>query len=140
MNASFGTISIAEILWTICALPGLLVWLSNLNSARRDLRAVNRAGVIDGRYQWAKFSVLLTSVFSAIETLFLLLGLVGMLSPQTNNSTHLTPTGYVLTLGLLGSSALITLVGVRWRMVSNYILSVSRINAAAAEQTSEPIE
>lgn len=137
MNISFGTASIAEILWTFCSIPGLVVWLTNLGSARRDLSAVRRAGVINGRFQWAKFSVLLTSVFTIIEVVFLLVGITGMVAPSVSRTAQLTPTAYALTLGLIGSSAMITFVGIRWRQVSNYILSTSRAksNVEPTDQT-----
>lgn len=126
MNISFGTASVAEILWTVCSIPGLVVWMTNLGSARQDMRAVRLAGVVNGRYQWAKFSVLLTSVFSLIEVVFLVVGVTGMIAPSASRTSQLTPTAYALTLGLIGSSALITFVGIRWRQVSNYILSTAR--------------
>ena len=136
MIMSFGTASVPEILWTLCSIPGLFVWLWNLGSARRDLSAVHRAGIINGRFQWAKFSVLLTSVFFGIEIVFFVVGVTGMVAPPVVQNPKLTPTAYALTLGLIGSSAMITFVGIRWRQVSSYILSTSR---ARVEQ-SDPIE
>ena len=81
MNTSYGTITPAEVIWTLSSLPGLILWLDNLRNARKDLRAVRRLGYVDGRMIWAKFAVPKNAAFAFIEFSFLSIGLVAIRPP-----------------------------------------------------------
>lgn len=141
MNSSYGSATVYEILWTVCAMPGFALWLSNLISARRDLVAVQRLGMIDGRLIWAKFAVLQNAAFLSIEATFMVIGIVAMLQgPVSANSSKPTPTGLAITFGLLGTSVLMTFVGMRWRSVSKYILGAARLRAAGDVERSSTVE
>jgi hypothetical protein len=132
---SYGNANLIEILWTLCALPGLLLWSSNLRDAIHDRRAVRKLGIIDERLSWANFAILKNSAFLTIEAGFTMVGLTAMLQPPlVKGPIPLTPTQDVLTVCLLGTSALMTFVGIRWRQVSQHILGAARVRAAAAAE------
>jgi hypothetical protein len=131
VNVSYGSVTLVEVLWTVFAIPGFFVWFANLRSAQADLEAVRRLGVIDGRLVWAKFSVLKNASFFFIETGFLAIGITAMLQmPVVANPSKLSPTGWVMTFCLLSSSVLMTVVGLRWKHVSRYILDLARIRVS----------
>jgi hypothetical protein len=135
---SYGSVTLIEVMWTLCAVPGFLLWAANLQSARADLRAIRRLGIIDGRLIWARFAVLKNTAFMLIEASFMLIGITGMLqAPVSGGATRLTPTAFVLTASLLATSILMTFVGLRWRQVAKYIISAARLRAVNADQ---PVE
>lgn len=141
MNISYGSVTLVEVLWTVSALPGLILWFSNLRSAQKDLAAVLHLGVIDSRLTWAKFAILKNRAFLLIECAFLGIGVTAMLQyPIVANPSHLTPTSYAMTIGLLGSSALMTFVGLRWRKVSKQLLDAARIRAMKEMDANTPVD
>ena len=138
MNTSYGTVTLAELIWTLSSLPGLLLWLSNLRSARKDLRAVQTLGVVDGRLTWARFAVLKNTAFVSIETAFLLVGLTGMSQPPVLKApSSLTPTGWAVTICLFGSSVMMTIVGLRWRQVSRYLLETAKLRIVTSGEAND---
>ena len=121
----WGTADVVEVLWTVAALPGLIVWLVNRAAASRSLEAVRTLGFGNGRMVWAKFGVLLTTAFVAVESTFVLLGVISMLRsrPAQMGGDWTRP---ALTVGLIGTSLLIAFVGYRWRAVDVYLVSAAR--------------
>jgi hypothetical protein len=128
---SYGSVTLTELIWMVSATPGFLLWAANLQSAWKDLRAVRRLGIIDGRLVWARFAVLKNTAFMLVEASFILIGVTAMLqAPVSGAGTRLTPTGLVLTLCLLSTSVLMTIVGLRWRQVAKYIIDAARLRTA----------
>lgn len=119
---SFGTVDLIEVLWTLAALPGLVLWLTNRIIAGRSLRAVIRLRVSNGRMLWARFSVLLTNVFVGVEAVFVLVGGIALFRESTGNDVI----RFVLAFALIGASALITWVGWRWRVVDQELVKLGR--------------
>lgn len=117
----WGTADLVEVLWTLSALPGLVMWLVNLAAANRSRKAMVVLGYGNGRLLWARFGVLLTSVFSTVELVFVLIGVVAMLRSRPANMGG-DWTRPVLTVGLIGASALIAFVGWRWRVVDHELV------------------
>lgn len=123
-----GTADLTEIVWTLAAVPGLVLWLVNRVAAGRSRRAVRRLGVGNGRLVWARFSVLLTDVFVLIETVFVVVGISAMLRAPSPDSTTLSR--LIVSVGFAGVSCLITFVGYRWRVVEAEILAGAQARRA----------
>lgn len=118
------TIDVWEIVWTLAALPGLVVWFRNLREAAQDFRAVREISPRNGRYLWARFSALLTRAFVGLEVLFVVLGVVNMVRVPPADP-H--PEIHIITVGgLVLASVVITLIGYRWSQVNAEIVQAAR--------------
>lgn len=122
----WGTVDPIELVWTLAALPGLLVWIVNLVSASRSLRTVRLAGIVNGRRLIARYSVRKCWVLVIISGVFVLIGVSAMLRPPNPAAQHWDWLSLLLTAGLLGAPALITLLGFDWRRVEASVLAMAR--------------
>lgn len=111
----FATIQATEVLWLAAALPGLALWQSNMRYAMRSRALLRRAKVTNGRMVWARFSVLLTSTFTTIETGFVLIGVISMTTEPPPTSSILTR--WVVAGVLIAMSFLITYIAMKWKLV-----------------------
>ena len=121
---SVGTADLTEIVWTLAALPGLVLWLANRVEAGRGRRAVMKMKIGNGRLVWAQFSVLLTNVFVVIELVLVVVGAIAMSRSSPAEATALSQ--IVVGVGFAGASCLITFVGYRWRAVDTQIVAAAR--------------
>lgn len=126
------TISWYEVIWTLGAVPGLLLWLWNWKGAVSSLRAIRSISTGNGRLLWAQFSTLMTFVFVGIEAVFVMLGVIAMATPSPNRPTVTT---WVLVTGLLGASCAITFLAYKWRAVDQQIIGAARARDEARRVT-----
>lgn len=126
------TISWYEVIWTLGAVPGLLLWLWNWKDAVSSLRAIRSVSTGNGRLLWAQFSTLMTFVFVGIEAVFVMLGVIAMATPSPNRPTVTT---WVLVFGLLGASCAITFLAYKWRAVDRQIIGAARARDNARRAT-----
>lgn len=133
------TVDITELLWTVCAIPGLWLWILNQRESARDVRAARTIIPRNGRYLWASFSVLLTRMFVGIEVLFVLLGIVAMFRPSPMDPTPVIR--YVTVAGLILASAGITWLSYRWKQVNRDIVQAARdrMNTDAIPVVTPPV-
>lgn len=126
----WGTVDPIEVIWTLAALPGLVVWVVNLVSASRSLRAVRVIGIVNGRRMIARYSVRKCWVLVIISGVFVLIGVSAMLRPPNPGAPRWDWLSLLLTAGLLGAPALITLLGFDWRRVEASVLHSARRDTA----------
>lgn len=124
----WGTVEPLELVWTLAALPGLIIWIVNLTSASRSLRAVRSAGIVNGRRRIAQYTVRKCWVLIIISAVFVLIGISALLRPPNPGVPDWDWLRVLLTVGLLGAPALITLLGFDWRRVEASVLHSARHN------------
>lgn len=136
MIAITPTVDVGELLWIAAALPGLWLWLRNLREAKQDLRAVRAISPRNGRFLWARFSVLLTRTFVGIEVLFVLLGGVALFRvPPMDPHPE---TRYVTIGGLIVASIVISVIAQRWASVNAEIVQAARDKHLTLERELPP--
>lgn len=118
------SVSVLELIWTIVALPGAILWGLNRHSATMTLRAARLARVGNGRRVYANFAVKETSAWLGIEVLFLALGVLSMFVEPT--SSEVKWPAYVITFGMIAASLIITYLAFAWRGVDAVILEMAR--------------
>lgn len=116
------TVEVAEVVWTVAAFPGLIMWLVNLRDAGRT-RAAARLLPPD-RLAWARFSVQFCRVLVFVEVTYVGLGVVGMASPPNPAAQPLATLAIVL--GLITASAAVSFLGWRWRAVDRQLIAMAR--------------
>lgn len=121
---AYGTASWIEIIWTLAAIPGFILWLLSAISARKSLVATKRLKHTNGRLLWAKFSFKLTSLMTFIELTFIILGSIALSLPA-NPSSSLIST-IIIASGLTTVSIFITLLAYQWRAVEAQILHLAK--------------
>lgn len=126
----WGTADPLELIWTLAAFPGLVVWIGNLISAGQSRRAVRLAGISNGRWLIAQYSVRKCWVLITLSGVFVLIGISALLRPPNPGVPHWDWLSLLLTLGLLGAPALITLLGFDWRRVEAAVLNAARHDTA----------
>jgi hypothetical protein len=131
VNISLGTASLVEVLWTLVALPGLVLWGVNTRSAVLTIRAAKLAGISNGRMEWARFGLLLTSCFMFVEFVFLATGVIAMLRPS--NPDGVTVYNLVFAGIFMLASIIVTFVGKEWRRVDRYLVAAARLRSEAIE-------
>ena len=119
------SVSPLEVAWTLAAVPGLAVWLVNLRSAWRSLRAARHAGIGNGRLIVARYNVRKTLTMIYISAVFVLIGAVAMLRPPNPSVPPLDLLRILQTVGLLSAPALISYIGVSWRRVEYGVLRIA---------------
>lgn len=129
---SFGTAGIAEIIYTVAALPGLGFWFRNYLYARGTERMVKELPRRDGRSLWARFSVLLTGVFVGVESTFAFIGGYAMFMPESPNQTW-TFGRIILVSALIGANAVIGFLGIRWKQVDDAVTASARRRLAGED-------
>ena len=122
----YGTVDLIEVIWTLAALPGVVIWAINRAAAGRSLRAVRAQGIGNGRLVVARYSVFKSNVFIALSLVFVLIGAISMVRPANPEVAEWDWIRVVLTAGLLGAPALISLLGWRWRRVEQEIIALAR--------------
>jgi hypothetical protein len=128
---NWDTIQWIEVVWTLAALPGLVLWLVNRASAGRSLRAIKAVGALNGRLIIARYSVQKANVLIGVSFVFVLIGLVSMARPANPTVAAWDLLRVVLTAGLLGAPAAISYLGYRWRAVEQQVtaLYLKRLDA-----------
>lgn len=121
-----GTVDPLELIWTVAALPGLVVWVVNLHSARRSARAVRQAGIRDARAAVARYAVRKSLVMIHLAGVFAMIGIVAMLRPPNPEVPAWDALRILLTVGLLSAPAAISFIGVDWRRVEYETLRSAR--------------
>jgi len=129
------TIQFPELLWTLVAIPGLLLWVSNRMRARASLRAAERLHIGNGRRAFARFSVRETTVWAFVEAVFVAIGVVSMTYEQNPDSNGVSRT--VIVAGLIVASLMITALGVEWRRVDRELVRTAVAQMTAAQDTRE---
>jgi len=103
------TIAITELIWTIVATPGLLVWvllLRYIMSIHRTARKnYNRSNMVV-----ANAMLVLGIAGLATEIVFVSWGIFGMTQPQVVQ--RITPLGWAFTIGIVLIATLATVVGI----------------------------
>lgn len=117
------TVQPIEVVWVLCALAGLVMWLLNLYTAIRSRRATRSVPDTSGVRIWAKFSVLATSGAVMIETCFILVGLVAMSVPAAPTGNPVRSLAIAVMFVVV--SLVVTVVGYRWRWVDVMIMRLA---------------
>lgn len=118
------TITWLEVIWTIVAIPGAVLWAMNRRSAMLSLRAARRARAGNGRRVYANFAVKETSAWLGIEALFVAMGVLSMLVEPTSSVVRWP--SYVITAGLIVTSVFISYMAFQWRAADEAVLRVAR--------------
>lgn len=129
------TVQFTELLWTLVAIPGLLLWVSNRMRARASLQAAKRLSIGNGRRAFAQFSVRETTAWVFIEAVFVAVGVVSMTYEPNPDSNDLSRT--VVVAGLIFASVMITALGVEWRRVDQELVRTAVAQMTAAQNTRE---
>ncbi len=129
------TIQSTELLWTLVAIPGLLLWVSNRMRAGASLRATKRLDIGNGRRAFARFAVRETTVWAFVEAVFVAIGVVSMTYESNPDSNTLS--SLVIVAGLILASAMITALGVEWRRVDRELVRTAVAQMTAAQNTRE---
>lgn len=129
------TIQFTELLWTLVAIPGLLLWVSNRRRAGASLRATKRLSIGNGRRAFARFAVRETTAWAFIEAVFVAIGAVSMTYEPNPDSNGVTRT--VIVSSLILSSAVITALGVEWRRVDRELVRNAIAQMTAEQDTRE---
>lgn len=121
LAAAYGSVSDIEIFWVVLVFCGLLFSLYNVKEARADQKALKEAGVANGRGKIAQFAVRSEMARTAIQLIFLTIGILAMFLAETPDSLdqpwHLTAIGFAFRWGLITAAALITLKSYwSWRL------------------------
>lgn len=120
----WATVSLLELLWTLAALPGLVLWSVNAWNASKSLRAIRSIGARNGRLTWAQFSLHMTVVFVVIDVVFVLIGGISMTRMANPSGSQLST--QVIGAGLLLASVAISLLSYRWRVVDMILIGRAR--------------
>lgn len=123
---NWNTIEWFEVVWTLAALPGLVLWVVNRTSATRSLRAVKAAGIGNGRLIIARYSVQKANVLIGVSAAFAAIGVVAMIRPTNPAADTWDLTRSLLTVGLLGGPAGVSFIGYRWRVVERQVTELAR--------------
>lgn len=123
---NWGTVDLLELIWTVAALPGLVVWVVNLHSARQSLYAVRQAGLRDARAAVARYAVRKSWVMIHLAAVFALIGVISMARPPNPEVPAWDALRVLLTLGLLSAPAVISFIGLDWRRVEHEMLRSAR--------------
>lgn len=116
----WATVSLLELLWTLAALPGMVLWSVNAWNASKSLRAIRSIGARNGRLTWAQFSLHMTVVFVVIDVVFVLIGGISMTRMANPSGSQLST--QVIGAGLLLASVAISLLSYRWRVVDMILI------------------
>lgn len=120
----WATVSLLELLWTLAALPGMVLWSVNAWNASKSLRAIRSIGARNGRLTWAQFSLHMTVVFVVIDVVFVLIGGISMTRMANPSGSQLST--QVIGAGLLLASVAISLLSYRWRVVDMILIGRAR--------------
>ena len=123
---NWSTVDWIEVVWTLAALPGLVLWLINRISAGRSLRAIRAVAATNGRLIIARYSVQKSNVFIGVSAAFVMIGVVAMVRPANPGVAEWSWSRVVLTAGLLGAPAAISYLGWRWREVERRVTALAR--------------
>lgn len=131
---SWGTVGLAEIIYTAAALPGLWFWFRNYLYARGTEKLTEKLPRNDGRSLWARFSTLLTRTFVGVESTFLFIGAYAMVMPESPNQTW-NFGRIILVSALIAANAVIGLLGIRWKQVDNALTASAKRRMQPAKET-----
>jgi hypothetical protein len=120
------TVDLVEVVWTLAAVPGLVLWLGNRVEAGRSLRAIRAVGAHNGRMIIARYSVQKANVLVGVSAVFVLIGIISMIRPANPATATWDWPRIVLTLGVLGAPAGISFIGYRWRTVERQVTALAR--------------
>lgn len=129
MNASLGTATLIEAIWTLVSVPGVLLWGGNFWVSLLTLRAARQSGFVNGRMAWARFGVLLTASFSVVEIVSFTAGCIAMLRPS--NLDGRTFYSYTFAGIFIFAALVVAYVGFEWRRVDSNLVSNARRRATA---------
>lgn len=129
------TIQLTELVWTIVAIPGLLLWVSNRMRARASLQATKRLVIGNGRRAFARFAVRETTAWAFVEVVFVAIGVVSMTYEPNPDSNTLS--SLVIVAGLILASTMITVLGVEWRRVDRELVRTAVAQMTAEQDTRE---
>lgn len=123
---SWGTVDWIEVVWTLAAVPGLVLWFANRVTAGRSLKAVKLLKITDGRAIVARYSVEKSNILIGVQGVFALIGAISMLRPQNPEVAQWDWLRVILTIGLLGAPFALSYLGFRWRIVDQEIIRLAR--------------
>lgn len=121
-NSITNTIAITELIWTAAGVPGLLVWLVNLQRATSSYRSVARLGNKATRILGGTLFRLALGGTMA-EAIFVFWGLFGMTQPQT--SQHISPLAWAFTCGIVLLSAITAYIGYDIRRATSIVWNLA---------------
>ncbi|MCA1570799.1 MAG: hypothetical protein LC798_10880 [Chloroflexi bacterium] len=111
-----------EVLWTLAALPGLIMWVRNRIVTGRTLKAAQQLQLhlTNGRLVWAKFARRKTTVLAGIELVFVLVGVLAM--TRAPNPYATTGARLVTLVSLICASAALTWLAYDWQNVHRALI------------------
>lgn len=130
------TIQLAELVWTLIALPGLVLWIINRISAGQTLRAARAMGISNGRMLFARFGVRETTAWTVIDAVFVIIGVVAMTN-ASNPDADDSPTRLLVAAGLIGASCIVTYLGWSWREIDVALVRLAAERAAELDREDE---
>lgn len=111
--AAYGSVSDIEIAWVLIALVGLAYSLFNVREALADIDWLETNKISNGRRQLAKYQLAAECLRSAVQLLFVTVGILAMFVPETPDMLAL-PTlqvvlGFLIRWGLITASIMLTI-------------------------------
>jgi len=112
--AAYGTVSDIELMWVLISVFGFFYSMFNLRESHMDVRALHFAGIKNGRYLVARTSRYQDAVRSMIHAIFLSIGVLAMILPETPPNADLPLINYAIGFAI------------RWGLIAAAILLVSQ--------------
>jgi hypothetical protein len=116
-------IQITEVLWVLAAIPGLLVWTSNLRHALAAFKTARQVGTKPIKVISSALLVLALGG-TTVALFFILLGSLGM--TQESYIGHITLMGWAVTAVIVLTAAITLAVGLVIRRASVIVWSIVR--------------
>lgn len=109
LAAAYGSVSDIEIVWSALSLIGLCFAANNFIHARRNMIALKKQNILNGRYTLARLFRATAAMRFAVQSIFLLIGILAATSPEltTPVSIRATITGAAVRWGLILASGIL---------------------------------
>lgn len=130
--AGYGTASWIEIVWTLAAIPGFVLWSRSFVSSVKSLRAIRATKASNGRLLWARFSYRLTALMVLVELAFMVVGVIA-LSRGANPDANVI-SALVIAISFMTVSFVVTTLAYQWREVEKQILEIAKARFAEKER------
>lgn len=110
LSATYGSVSDIELVWTIISVVGLGFGAFNLKDALGDLKALNMAGIKNGRRIIAKFAIRQEILRMTMQAIFACIGILAMFLPEPPSEPLTTKeafVGFLIRWGLIVSATIV---------------------------------
>lgn len=109
LGAAYGSVSDIEIVWSVLSLIGMLFAGGNFFYAHRNMVALERQGIVNGRHILARLFRATAAMRFSVQTIFLTIGVLAATSPELTTPVpiHATITGAVIRWGLILASGIL---------------------------------